>query len=58
MAKRKPLQKSDPVGTLESQLNQDFNRLIREIHGSLSTKNIALFGQVFLLLVGRFKQWV
>ena len=38
MAKRKPLQKSDPVGTLESQLNQDFNRLIREIHGSLSTK--------------------
>ena len=38
MAKRKPLQKSDPVGTLESQLNQDFNGLIREIHGSLSTK--------------------
>ena len=38
MAKRKPLQKSDPVGTLESQLNQDFNRLIRKIHGSLSTK--------------------
>ena len=38
MAKRKPLQKSDPVGTLESQLNQDFNGLIREIHGSLSTE--------------------
>ena len=38
MAKRKPLQKSNPVGTLESQLNQDFNRLIREIHGKLSTK--------------------
>ena len=38
MAKRKPLQKSDPVGTLESQLNQDFNGLIREIHRSLSTK--------------------
>ena len=38
MAKRKPLQKSNPVGTLESQLNQDFNRLIRKIHGSLSTK--------------------
>ena len=38
MAKRKPLQKSDPVGTLESQLNQDFNRLIKKIHRSLSTK--------------------
>ena len=38
MAKRKPLQKSDPVGTLESQLNQDFNKLIREIHRGLSTK--------------------
>ena len=38
MPKRKPLQKSDPVGTLESQLNQDFNGLIREIHRSLSTK--------------------
>ena len=38
MAKRRPLQKSDPVGTLDSQLNQDFNRLIRKIHGSLSTK--------------------
>ena len=32
MAKRKPLQKSDPVGTLESQLNQDFNKVIKEIH--------------------------
>ena len=38
MPKRKPLQKSDPVGTLEDQLNQDFNGLIREIHRSLSTK--------------------
>ena len=38
MAKRKPLQKSDPVGTLESQLNQDFNKLIVDIHGKLSTK--------------------
>ncbi len=38
MAKRKPLQKSDPVGTLESQLNQDFNRVIGKIHKSLSTK--------------------
>ena len=38
MAKRKPLQKSDPVGTLESQLNQDFNRLIKKINRSLSTK--------------------
>ena len=38
MVKRRPLQKSDPVGTLEGQLNQDFNRLIRKIHGSLSTK--------------------
>jgi len=35
---RKPLQKSDPVGTLESQLNQDFNDLIRDIHKNLSTK--------------------
>ena len=38
MAKRKPLQKSDPVGTLESQLNQDFNKVIKEIHKGLSTK--------------------
>ena len=38
MAKRKPLQKSDPVGTLESQLNQDFNKVIRQMHKSLSTK--------------------
>ena len=38
MAKRKPLQKSDPVGTLESQLNQDFNDLIRDIHKNLSTR--------------------
>ena len=38
MAKRKPLQKSDPVGTLESQLNQDFNKVIKEVHKSLSTK--------------------
>ena len=38
MAKRKPLQKSDPVGTLESQLNQDFNKVIRQMHRSLSTK--------------------
>ena len=38
MAKRKPLQKSNPVGTLESQLNQDFNKVIREIHKGLSTK--------------------
>ena len=38
MAKRKPLQKSDPVGTLEDQLNQDFNDLIRDIHKNLSTK--------------------
>ena len=38
MAKRKPLQKSDPVGTLESQLNQDFNKVIKQIHKGLSTK--------------------
>ena len=38
MAKRKPLQKSDPVGTLESQLNQDFNTVINKMHKSLSTK--------------------
>ena len=38
MAKRKPLQKSDPVGTLENQLNQDFNDLIRDIHKNLSTR--------------------
>ena len=38
MAKRKPLQTSDPVGTLESQLNQDFNKVIRQMHRSLSTK--------------------
>ena len=38
MAKRRPLQKSDPVGTLEGQLNQDFNDLIRDIHKNLSTK--------------------
>ena len=38
MAKRKPLQKSDPVGIVEDQLNKDFNRLIREVHRSLSTK--------------------
>tara|TARA_A100001515_G_scaffold49244_1_gene38969 strand:- start:908 stop:1459 length:552 start_codon:yes stop_codon:yes gene_type:complete len=38
MAKRRPLQKSDPVGTLEDQLNQDFNDLIRDIHKNLSTK--------------------
>ena len=38
MAKRKPLQKSDPVGTLENQLNQDFNDLIRDIHKNLSSK--------------------
>ena len=38
MAKRKPLQKSDPVGTLESQLNQDFNKVIKQMHKSLSTK--------------------
>ena len=38
MAIRKPLQKSDPVGTLESQLNQDFNDLIRDIHKNLSTR--------------------
>ena len=38
MARRKPLQKSDPVGTLEGQLNQDFNKVIRQIHKGLSTK--------------------
>ena len=38
MAKRKPLHKSDPVGTLEDQLNQDFNAVINEIHSKLSTK--------------------
>ena len=38
MAKRKPLQKSDPVGTLQSQLNQDFNKVIDKMHKSLSTK--------------------
>ena len=38
MAKRKPLQKSDPVGTLDSQLNRDFNKVIKEIHKGLSTK--------------------
>ena len=38
MAKRKPLQKSDPVGTVEDQLNQDFNAVINEIHSKLSTK--------------------
>tara|TARA_R100001224_G_scaffold69549_1_gene42137 strand:- start:392 stop:970 length:579 start_codon:yes stop_codon:yes gene_type:complete len=38
MAKRKPLQKSDPVGTLQSQLNQDFNKVIKQMHKSLSTK--------------------
>ena len=42
MAKRKPLQKSDPVGTLESQLNQDFNKVIRQMHRSLSTKTHSL----------------
>ena len=38
MAKRKPLQKSDPVGTLQNQLNQDFNKVINQMHKSLSTK--------------------
>jgi len=38
MAKRKPLQKSNPVGTLQSQLNQDFNKVIKQMHKSLSTK--------------------
>ena len=38
MAKRKPLQKSDPVGTLEDQLNQDFNTVINKIHKGLSPK--------------------
>ena len=35
---KKSLQKSDPFGTLESQLNQDFNKVIRQIHKGLSTK--------------------
>ena len=30
MARKKPLQKSDPVGTLNSQLNRDFNKVIKE----------------------------
>lgn len=38
MAKRTPLQNSDPFGTLEDQLNLDFNDLIRDIHKNLSTK--------------------
>jgi len=38
MAKRKPLQKSDPFGILEDQLNQDFNKVIDKMHKSLSTK--------------------
>ena len=38
MAKRKPLQKSDPFGILENELNQDFNIVIDKMHKSLSTK--------------------
>ena len=30
--------KSDPAKELEAQMNQDFNKLIRKIHKSLSTK--------------------
>ena len=38
MAKRKDLSKSNPVNDLEAQLNQDFNKLIRQVHRNLSTK--------------------
>ena len=35
---RKPLQKNDPFGILENELNQDFNIVIDKMHKSLSTK--------------------
>ena len=38
MAKSKNLLKSDPIKDLESQLNADFNQLIKKVHRGLSTK--------------------
>ena len=38
MAKSKNLLKSDPIKDLESQLNSDFNQLIKKVHRALSTK--------------------
>ena len=35
---KKSLQKSDPFGILENQLNRDFNKVIDKMHKSLSTK--------------------
>jgi len=35
---KKDFLKSDPIGELEAQLNVDFNKLIKKVHRSLSTK--------------------
>ncbi len=40
---------------LDKQISRDFNALIKKVHRTLSTKNIVLFIQDFLLLVGKFK---
>tara|TARA_Y100000401_G_scaffold53522_1_gene42055 strand:+ start:552 stop:1055 length:504 start_codon:yes stop_codon:yes gene_type:complete len=38
MARKKDFLKEDPMKDLDAQLNADFNKLIRKIHRSLSTK--------------------
>ena len=50
----KDLLKSNPNKDLDAQLNADFNKLIRKIHRSLSTKKRS----PVYTGVGRFKQWV
>jgi hypothetical protein len=38
MARKKDFLKEDPMKDLDAQLNADFNKLIKKIHSSLSTK--------------------
>ena len=38
MARKKDFLKEDPMKDLDAQLNADFNKLVRKIHRSLSTK--------------------
>jgi len=38
MARKKDFLKEDPMKDLDAQLNADFNKLIRKVHRSLSTK--------------------
>ena len=38
MARKKDFLKKDPMKDLDAQLNSDFNKLVRKVHRSLSTK--------------------